>query len=109
MKVLINGKSMPLSKLSTGVDDYKPVRPGRMRVEARWTGSATGSGYYVVLSTTEPKVKDFATCRTGTSCLVTKTVRILDGQEMSWTVRIVKKSNLLPVAGYQVCLVGRKP
>jgi hypothetical protein len=41
-----------------------------MAVAARWTGSATNSGYNVWISTREPDIKVYAVCRSGTPCRV---------------------------------------
>ena len=109
VKVLVNGKRFAITPLYGGADEYLPVKTGRMRVEARWQGNATGSGYYVVVSTSEPMSRDYATCRRGTSCLVSQRPRILDGQEMTWTVSIFKTRGKRLVTAYKVCLVGRKP
>jgi len=107
IKVLINGKRFAIAALVGGADNYLPINAGRLRVEARWQGNARGSGYYVVISTTEPQRRDYKTCSVGTSCLVSQKAQILAGQEMTWTVRIIKTQGKRLAAGFKVCLVGR--
>ena len=107
IKVLINGKRFAIAALVGGADNYLPINAGRLRVEARWQGNARGSGYYVVISTTEPQRRDYKTCSAGTSCLVSQKAQILAGQEMTWTVRIIKTQGKRLAAGFKVCLVGR--
>ena len=105
LKLLINGKRLPITPFS-GPDRYNPITASKVRTVAKWKGSLTGTGYQVQISTTEPAVKIWKTCKTGTSCVVPKAVPILNGEEMSWTVRImVKKPHLVKViAGFMVCL-----
>jgi hypothetical protein len=106
MKVLINGNPFPLNPLVESTDKYMPIRAGRLRVEAHWKSNAS-PGYYVLISTTEPQQRDYATCTAGTSCVVRENVSILKGQEMSWTVRVFTAQTLRPVAGFRVCLIGK--
>jgi hypothetical protein len=104
-QVLINGKRLPITPFS-GPDRYNPITASKVRTVAKWKGSLTGTGYQIQISTTEPTVKIWKTCKTGTSCVVPKAVPILNGEEMSWTVRMmVKKPHLVKViAGFTVCL-----
>ena len=106
LKLLINGKQLPITPFA-GPDRYNPIKASKLRVEARWQGSLTNTGYKVVITTTEPHTRTWRTCSTGTSCLVGKQVPILNGEEMSWTVRIMKvKPHLTQIlAGFMVCLV----
>jgi hypothetical protein len=103
---LFNGKRLPITPLMGGTDNYVNIRTGRLRVEARWTTNARGTGYRVQISTTEPQARDYASCSTGTSCLVGIRVPIVVGQEMSWSVKILKTRTNKVVAGFKVCLVG---
>jgi hypothetical protein len=107
LKLLINGKRLAITPLKATTDNYVPIRAGRLRVEARWTTNARGTGYRVQISTTEPQARDYASCSTGTSCLVGIRVPILVGQEMSWSVKILKTRTNGLAAGFKVCLVGR--
>ncbi len=106
LKLLINGKTWPITQFN-GLDRYTPIPAGRLRVEARWTTDARGTGYYVVISTTEPVKRNFRTCFAGTSCLVRQSVSILPGQEMSWTVKIMTVKGQRLVGGFMVCLDGK--
>ena len=105
LKLLINGKQLPITPFG-GPDKYNPITAGKLHVQAKWQGSLTGTGYQVVISTTEPTVRTWRTCKTGTSCLVNSTVPIANGEEMSWTVRMMKKKThfVQVVAGFMVCL-----
>jgi hypothetical protein len=106
LKLFINGRRYATTPLS-GSDNYVDIAPGSLKVVARWLTDARGTGYHVVISTTEPVVRTYASCSTGTSCRVTKPVRIRPNQEMSWEVRIVKTRGNRLVAGFKVCLDGR--
>jgi hypothetical protein len=111
LKLLINGKQLRITPFN-GPDYYDPIKTSTLRVAARWTGSLTGTGYKVVISTTEPSTRTWRTCSTGTSCSVSKAVPILKGQEFSWTVRILKKKGRVTtiVGCFMVCLDrGRTP
>lgn len=105
LKLLINGKQLPITPFA-GPDRYNPINASSLRVEARWLTSLTGTGYKVVISTTEPTTRTWRTCSTGTSCLVSRRVPMLKGEEMSWTVRIMKvQPHLVRVlGGFMVCL-----
>ena len=105
LKLLINGKQLRITQFN-GADYYNPIKASTLHVTARWKGSLSGTGYKVVISTTEPSVRTWRTCSTGTSCPVNKSVPILKGQEFSWTVRILKKKGrvLTIVGGFMVCL-----
>jgi hypothetical protein len=107
LKLLVNGKRLPITPLMGGTDKYTEIPAGRLRVEARWTTNARGTGYRVQISTTEPQARDYASCSTGTSCLVAIRVPILVGQEMSWSVKILKTRTNKLVAGFKVCVYGR--
>src|ERR1041385_3238551 len=72
LKLLINGKRLAITPLTSSADNYVGTPAGKLRVEARWTTDARGTGYYIVISTTEPLLKEWARCSTGTSCLVSK-------------------------------------
>jgi hypothetical protein len=109
LKLLINGKRLPITRLTDTTDNYADIRAGRLRVEARWATNARGTGYHVQISTTEPQARDYARCSTGTSCLVGSRVPILVGQEMSWSVKILKTRTNKLVAGFKVCLLGIRP
>jgi hypothetical protein len=106
LKLLINGKQLPITPFA-GPDRYNPIKASKLRVEARWKGSLNHTGYKVVITTTEPHARTWRTCSTGTSCLVGTRVPIQNGEEMSWTVRIMKIQPHLKqiLAGFMVCLV----
>ena len=108
LMLLINGKQLPIT-LFNGSDHYTAITSGRLRVEARWQGDLRGSGYRVVISTTEPELKTFRTCTAGTSCLVSQLVPIVHKEEMSWTVKVIKVQthHITVLGGFMVCLVGR--
>jgi hypothetical protein len=106
LQVFINGKRRRTTRLTGGVDTYLPVRVGGMRVVARWQTNARGTGYHVKISTSEPRVRTYATCFSGTSCRVATAVRIKASEEMSWLVRVIKTREKRVVAGVRVCLVG---
>jgi hypothetical protein len=105
LKLLINGKRLPITPFA-GPDLYNPITASKVRTVAKWQGSLTGTGYKVVISTTEPTVHTWRTCSTGTSCVVKKALPIANGQEMSWTVRmmLVKPHLHKIIAGFMVCL-----
>jgi hypothetical protein len=105
LKLLINGKNWPLNTLN-GSDDYLPIRAGRLRVQARWRTDARGTGYYVLISSTEPVNRNYARCFTGTSCLVPRRVPISVNQEMTLTVKVLTTNRNRLVAGFKACLIG---
>jgi len=107
LKLLINGKRLAITPLTSNTDNYVGTPAGKLKVQARWTTDARGTGYYVVISTTEPLLKEWARCSTGTSCLVNKRVPLLVSQEMSWSVTIRKARGNALVSGFKVCLAGR--
>jgi hypothetical protein len=105
LKLLMNGKRLPITPFG-GPDYYNPITASKLRVQARWKGDLRGTGYKVVISTTEPTVHTYRTCSTGTSCLVPKLVPVQNGEQMSWIVRIMKvKPHFVKiVGGFMVCL-----
>ena len=106
IEVLVNGKKMPLTELKAG-DIYIDVPAGKIEVEARWTNDIRDSGHYVVVATSAPKERVYATCRTGTSCPVPAKVPLVVDQEMSWQVRVMTTLGDKLADGKQVCLIGR--
>jgi len=106
LKLLFNGQNLPTTPLDGSADNYDDLTAGSLRVEARWTGDARGSGYYVLISTTEPVARDYVRCSTGTSCLVPGKVQLLANQEMSWSVKLLTVRGNKVVAGFKVCLAG---
>ena len=107
LKLLINGKKLPVTKVG-GPDIYNPIKVSKLRVVARWTGNITGSGYKIQIATSEPVTRTWRICTTGTSCLLRAAVPIRKGQEFSWTVYIVHKVNphLTKIVGHvMVCLI----
>jgi hypothetical protein len=102
---LINGKKWPLQEVYLAEDDYLPIAPGKLKVEARWA-AALPKGYSVTIATSEPVVKQYAACKAGIACRPAGAVPIAPQQEMSWQVTVLDKSGA-PVEGYQVCLVGK--
>jgi len=108
LTLLINGKKLPITPFS-GPDRYNPITSGKLRVKARWQTDLQGTGYKVVISTTEPAARTYRTCSVGTPCLVPKLVSIARGQEMSWTVRIMKITarQRLILSGFMVCLIRK--
>jgi hypothetical protein len=107
IKLLVNGKPYKLVPLS-GSDVYIPIRPGRLRVEARWTGDLAGTGYYVRIGASESLEGVLGRCFSGTSCVVTKPVPLGAGQELSLTAKILVLKNAKVVEGGRVCLEGAK-
>jgi hypothetical protein len=105
LKLLINGKQLPITPFS-GPDKYNRITASKLHVQATWKTSLTGTGYRIVITTTEPTVRTWRTCTTGTSCVVPQTVPMLKGEEMSWTVRLmkVKPHQITILAGFMVCL-----
>jgi len=106
VKLFINGNRQPL--LATGADEYKPFRARTLNVEARWTTNARGSGHYVVVTQGEPLGRTLARCTTGTSCKVRTPLPLAVGQEMTLSVKVLKKSNGRIVTTAKACLVGRR-
>jgi hypothetical protein len=108
LMLLINGKQLPIT-LFNGSDHYTPIAAGKLRVEARWQTDLRGTGYRVVISTTEPEEQTYRTCTAGTSCLVSQRVPIVRKEEMSWTVKVIKVQahHITVLGGFMVCLVGR--
>ena len=51
-------------------------------------------------------MRTWKTCSTGTSCAVKGQIPILNGEQMSWTVRLLisKPHFIKVVSGYMVCL-----
>jgi hypothetical protein len=92
--------------LPHGTDNYVPINAGKLAVVAKWPTNLRGTGYQIELATTEPVERVQAVCKTGTSCRVTRTIRIKRAVEMSWKVTIYSKVGF-PVGGFVVCLVGR--
>jgi hypothetical protein len=105
VKLLINGKRWHLDTLNGG-DNYIDIRARKLRVEARWQTDARGTGYYVLISTSEPVSKDLARCSSGTSCLVPKRVPIAFNQEMTLTVKVLKRPSDMVAAAFKACLNG---
>jgi hypothetical protein len=107
VKLLINGKRYKSGPLPDGLDLYQPIKSGKLTVVSKSARSLTGTGYQIELATSEPTEHVFEVCKRGTSCRVSKTIRIRNGMEMSWKVTIYSKTGF-PVGGFVVCLVGRK-
>ena len=105
LKLLINGKEQPITPLESTTDDYIHIPAGKLRVEAVWNGDASGTGYEVAITNSQPPVDE--TCSTGTSCRVPAKVPILDSQEMSWVVKVQTTSGHKLVSSFKVCLEGR--
>ena len=101
--LIINGKSVPLVPIIGGPDDYVNFKQSTMVVSARWTGSATGSGYFVRISTREPDVKTYAICRTGTRCRVPGVVHVPTPVYSQWRIEVLTTKGHKVVAGYQFC------
>jgi hypothetical protein len=107
IELLINGKRQKITPL-TGGDDYVGTPVGKLKAVARWATDARGTGYYVVLATTQPKKQTHATCRTGTTCSAPQAMPIGVDEEMTWEVRVVTVKGDRVVDGAKVCLVGRR-
>jgi len=105
LKLLINGKPQPATPLESTADEYIDIPAGKLQVEAVWTGDASGTGYEVAITNSQPPVDE--RCSTGTSCRVPADVPILDGQEMSWVVKVQTTRGQKLVTGFKVCLAGR--
>jgi hypothetical protein len=107
LRLLMNGKQLPITRFGAP-DHYIPVSARKLRVEALWQGNLQGTGYRVVITTTEPTTRTWRTCTSGTSCLVPQQVPIVKGEEMSWTVRIMKvQPHFIKIlSGFMVCLAG---
>ncbi len=106
LKLLINGKRWPLESL-TGADNYVGIPAGKLRVEARWTSDARGTGYYVKISMGEPLARELVRCTRGTTCVVPTRVPIKVNQEVTFTVKVLKTRGDRVVAGFRACLDGR--
>ena len=109
LRLLINGKQQPIIP-SGAPDHYIPVSAGKLRVQARWQGNLQGTGYRVVIATTEPTQRTYRTCTSGTSCRVPNLLSLRHGQEWSWAVTILKvRPHLVRiVSGFKLCLIGSK-
>jgi hypothetical protein len=107
LTLLFNGKKLPITPFS-GPDHYVPIKPVVLHVAAHWLTNLQGTGYKVVISTTEPGLHTYATCVSGTSCIVRKPVPIVHNEEMSWTVRVIKVQphRITILSGFMVCLIG---
>jgi hypothetical protein len=105
LQLLINGKQLPITPF-TGPDHYNPITASKLSVVAKWKTNLQGTGLKVVISTTEPNVRTWRTCSTGTSCSVPGQVPILNGEQMSWIVRImeIKHHYVKVLSGFMVCL-----
>jgi hypothetical protein len=105
LKLLINGKQLPVTSFG-GPDRYNPIKSSKLSVTARWKGSLSGTGYKVQIQSTEPTVRNWRTCSTGTSCVVKQKVPLANGEQMSWTVRLlIKKPHFVKLlSGFMVCL-----
>ena len=105
LQLLINGKQLPITPFA-GPDRYNPITAGKLSVVAKWKTKLQGTGLKVVISTTEPIVRTWRTCSTGTSCVVPSQVAILNGEQMSWIVRLmeVKRHYVKILSGFMVCL-----
>ncbi len=101
--LMFNGKKVPLQPIVGGEDEYAPFRGSTMVVSAKWTGSATGSGYFVRISTREPIVKTYASCFRGTSCRVPGVIHLPARIYSSWHIEVVTTKGQKVVAGYQYC------
>jgi hypothetical protein len=102
---LINGKRWPLQEVYEAGDDYRPIAPGKLKVEARWAAPLS-KGVYITIATSEPTDKQYAACKKGTACRVMLAVPITPQQEMSWQVTVHDRTGAV-VDGFQVCLVGK--
>jgi hypothetical protein len=104
LKLLVNGKPQPITPLADTTDHYHDIPAGKLDVEAVWTGDASGTGYDVAISNSQPPVDE--RCSTGTSCRVPAKVPILENQEMSWVVKVQTSRGHKLVTGFKVCLKG---
>jgi hypothetical protein len=105
--LLINGKRLPITPLTGGTDKYAEITEGPLRVQAKWTTDARNTGYYILVSTTEPQARDYLRCLAGTSCVVPQKVSVLRNQEMSWSVKILTTRGNKLVSGFKVCVEGQ--
>jgi len=105
IRLLVNGKRQPITPLDTGTDEYIDIAVGKLDVEAVWAGDASGTGYEVAITNSQPPVDE--KCSTGTSCRVPAKVPILDTQEMTWVVKVQTTRGQKVVTGFKVCLAGR--
>jgi hypothetical protein len=101
--LFVNGKTPKTTPLSQ--DNYSDFPAGAMRVEAKWTTDARGTGYYVRIS---DDAGISATCSAGTSCRIPKAVPLAVGQEDSWTLELLTKRGNKIAGGFKVCLTGVK-
>jgi hypothetical protein len=105
LKLYVNGRHVAIVPIIGGSDDYAQLHSNAMFVQARWTGDAAGSGYFVRLSTDEPKTKVYAICAAGTVCQTAKPVPLGIDIETSWHIEVVSNKTKQVVAGYKYCLV----
>jgi hypothetical protein len=104
LMLLVNGKRQPITPLDTGTDEYMDIPVGKLQVEAVWKGDASGTGYEVAITNSQPPVDE--SCSTGTSCRVPTKVPILDTQEMTFVVKVQTTRGQKLVQGFKVCLKG---
>jgi hypothetical protein len=105
LRLYVNGQYVQIVPIVGGSDDYAQLHAKTMLLEARWVGDAGGSGYYVRLSTDEPKTKVYATCTSGTSCKTPSPVPLGIDLETSWYIQIISTKGNKVVSGYKYCLV----
>lgn len=103
VKYLINGTKLRSSELEKGTDNYLPIRPGRLQVGVSWTGKLNGT--YVLI--TDSSSKTTKTCSTGTSCVATRTARVRNKQEMSWSIQVLTLKGRKMLSNTIICLVGK--
>ena len=105
LEIVVNGRTLTSAQAVQGADNYLPVGAGRLSVGARWSNDLSGTGYYVKIADTGSK--DLRRCRTGTSCKVSATKTIVNGQEMTWSIQILRTRDGTLVSQKIICLVGK--
>ena len=103
--IVINGRTLSSAQVAKGSESYLPVGAGRLSVGARWKTDLNGTGYYVKIS--DKGSADLRRCRIGTACEVRASKDIIDGQEMTWSIQVLRTRDRTLVSQKFVCLVGK--
>ena len=103
--IVVNGRTLTSAQVAKGAEAYLPVGAGHLTVGARWKADLNGTGYYVKIA--DKGSADLRRCRIGTSCEVRASKDIIDGQEMTWSIQVLRTRDRTLVSQKFVCLVGK--